>query len=231
MDFNKETNIAIEKVIAEKLPQMIEDKTTKMIEDIVSDIFRWGNVKDSIKTKIEESINVNLQKFDLIDYNSLIAKTINENLVQQINLQPIIDMTQDIIGFVNKKEISLEDIAQLFIDASMEENDQESDGEITFLVKQDDRYKWIEVSADIEPDKDDYQCSFRFIFSTDKDRNGQIFSFRTREPYFNDNQRKISPSRLVYMDKLESSIFRLYSAQVKITNYDDSIDVNWSRYY
>ncbi|REC57012.1 hypothetical protein DRF62_02315 [Chryseobacterium piscium] len=228
MDFNKETNIAIEKVIAEKLPQMIEDKTTKMIEDIVSDIFRWGNVKDSIKSKIEESINVNLQKFDLIDYSSLIGKVINENLVSQVNIQPIIDMTQNIVGFVDKKEISLYEINQMFIEAAMEDQDQDGEGKITFIVDDEDEstYNWVHVYADIEANKEKRQCTFEFTIST-RNEGARILSM-----YINNwrGRKSATPELLSHLYGIEAKIFRLYSAQVKITDLDGSMETYWSRY-
>lgn len=230
MDFNKETQTAIAKVIAEKAPEMIEAQATKMVESIVSDIFRWGNTKDQIKKKIEESINVNLQEFDLIDYNALISKVINDNLIQQVNLQPILDMTQDIVGFVKQKEISLQEIANMFIEASQSENESDGEGEITFIVKQNDEKGWVEVFADIEPDIEEYKCSIRFIFSTKGNRDGKIFIFKTREKYYDEFQKNISPSRLISFSRIEAKIFRLYSAQVCITNYEHEISNYWDRY-
>lgn len=228
MDFNKETNTAIEKVISEKLPQMIEDKAAKMIEDIVSDIFKWGDVKSKIKEKIEASINVNLQKFDLIDYSSLIGKVINENLVSQINIQPIVDMTQDIVGFVDKKEISLYEINQMFIEAAMEDKDQDGEGEITFIVDDEDesRYNWVRVYADIEADKEKRECTFEFTVST-REGKGRILSM-----YVNDwrGKKPATPELLTRLYGIEAKIFRLYSAQVKITDLDGSMETYWSRY-
>ncbi|KUJ54004.1 hypothetical protein [Chryseobacterium aquaticum] len=229
MDFTKETNAALEKLIAEKLPQMIEDKAGKMVEDIVSDIFRWGDVKKQIKEKIESSIQVNLQEFDLIDYNALIAKTINENLVQQINLQPILDMTQDIIGFVNQKEISLEAIAEMFIQASQEENETDGEGEITFITEEKEG-SYISVYADIEPDKDKHSCAVQFCFNTNDKRDGKIFLFRNKDEYWDSKQKPLSPARLVNMNTLVNKIFRLYSAQVRITDYNHEPSTYWDRY-
>jgi len=230
MDFNLETQNAMSKIIAEKMPEMIEKQASKMVEDIVSDLFRWGNVKDQIKKKIEESINVNLQEFDLIDYNALISKTINENLLQQVNLQPILEMTQNIVGFVNKKEISLQEIADMFIEASQEENEQSGQGEITFIVEENEQYKWVEVYADIEADKDKHKCAVKFIFSTKGDRDGFIFSFKTKDKYYDSEQKQVTPSRLVNIGNIEHKIFRLYSAQVKITDYDSDTNIYWDRY-
>lgn len=229
MDFTKETQTAIAQVVAEKMPEMIETQVSKMIADIVKDIFGWGDVKKQIKQKIEESINVNLQEFDLIDYNALIGKTINENLLQQVNLQPILDMTQDIIGFVKQKEIKLQQIADMFIEASQEENSSDYSGEITFIVKERTEHNWCEIYADIEPDKEENKCSIKFIISTRDSRDGQIFSFKTKEQYLGEKQEEIHPSKMVSMRGIEAKIFRLYSAQVKITNYDQEINNYWDR--
>ncbi len=229
MDFAKETQNAIAQVVAEKMPEMIETQCSKMIADIVKDIFGWGDVRKQIKQKIEESINVNLQELDLLDYNALIAKTINENLLQQVNLQPILDMTQDIVGFVKQKEIDLQEIANMFIEASQEENSSDYSGEITFIVKERPENNWCEIYADIEPDKDEHKCSIKFIFSTRDSSNGQIFSFKMKEKYFGTRREEISPSRMVAMHGIEAKIFRLYSAQVRITNYDHEIGNYWDR--
>lgn len=230
MDFNLETQKAMSKIIAEKMPEMIEKQASKMVEDIVSDLFRWGNVKDQIKKKIEESINVNLQNFDLIDYNALISKIINDNLIQQVNLQPILDMTQDIVGFVDKKQISLQEIADMFIEASMEENDQSGQGEITFIVEENEQYNWVEVFADIEEDKDKHKCAVKFIFHTKGDREGLIFSFKMKDKYYDSEQKEVTPYRMVNIGNIEHKIFRLYSAQVSITDYDSDINIYWDRY-
>ncbi|MCP1996627.1 hypothetical protein [Flavobacterium sp. HSC-61S13] len=230
MDFNKQSQIAINKVIAEKLPEMLEAKASEMISSIVSDIFRsYGDTAKSIKAKLEETINVNLQELDLIDYNTLIAKTINDNLLQQVNLQPILDMTQDIIGFVNKKTITLQEIADIIIEASQEENDQEGEGEITFIVNENTKYNWIEVYADVDPDKKEYECTFKFILSSEGSREGQIFSF-TYKDTCDDKAKEITPSKLVSLHGIEAKIFRLYSAQVKITDYNNTPDIYWSRW-
>lgn len=229
MDFNQEAVKQINKVIEEKAPQMIEDKATKMIADIIDDTFRWGDVKDQIKKKLQEAINVNLLEFDLIDYNALIAKTINENLLEQVNLQPILQMTQDIVGFINKKTITLDEVAQIFIDASMEEHEMEGEGEITFIVEENEEHNWIEVYADVDADKSKDRCAFKFIFSTKDSRAGYIFSFKHSD-WYSGKRSEITPAKMVTLRGLEASIFRLYSAQVKITDYDCEPSQYWDRY-
>ncbi len=231
MDINQEIQKATDKIILEKLPEMVEKHITTMIDSVVKDVFNsYGDTSKQLKKRLEESLNVNLQEFDLIDYNALVAKTINDNLLQQVNLNPILELTQNIVGFVNKKEISLDEIAEFFIDASKEENEQESDGEITFIVKENTEHNWVEVFADLEPNTKEYECSTKFILSTSGSRAGKIFLFKTKDNFYDKVHKEVSPSRLVNMSNIEAKIFRLYSAQVRITGYDEEPSQYWDRY-
>lgn len=225
MDFTKETQIAIAKVIEEKMPEMIALRTENMIQDIVKDIFSYGDVRKNIKKKIEESINVNLQEFDLIDYNVLIANTINGNLVKQINMDPIIEMTKEITGFVNKKQITLQEIADFVIEASQQENESEGEGEITFNVDYKDDY--IVVSLDLEPKTNRESCTVELCISQKTER---IFMFRNKRDYWDSSLKKITPMRLTKLDQIEHKLFRLYAAGVKVTDLNDDPNIYWDRY-
>lgn len=225
MNLNEVTQEAVNKVISEKLPEMVEKHVSEMIQDIIKDTFRsYGDVAKNIKSKIEETINVNLQEFDLIDYNSLIAKTINDNLLQQVNLQPIIDMTQDIVGFVNKKTITLDEIADIFKSAAMKDSNEYS-GEISFHVSHKETYTTI--YADIEEGLKENDCFIEFSFSNERNK---IFLQKTRNRHFSWEERKeITPSKMVNMSGIEAQIFRLYSAQVQITDYAGYVNTEWYR--
>ena len=229
MDFVNEVRQTIDKTVADKMPAMIEKSVEKMIEDIVKDVFSWGDTKKHVKEKIEQALSVNLKEFDLIDYSSLVAKVINDNLMQQVNLQPIIDMTKDIVGLVNQKEIKLSEIAGLMTNAAMEENDKDSEGEITFISEVDSVHEWVSVYADLEPGKSEHECSIKFIFSTKGALEGKIFSFRTKD-YYHAEARPVTTVRMISMRGIEAKIFRLYSAQVKIIANTKDVETYWSKY-
>ncbi|MGV0964933.1 hypothetical protein [Empedobacter falsenii] len=231
MDINKEVQKATDKIITEKLPQLVEEKVLSMLNSVLQDIFsNYGEMSKLIKTKIEEKIDVNLQEFDLIDYNHLISKTINDNLIQTVNLQPILDITQNAIGFVNKKEITLDEIADMVKEVAMSDYSYQSEysGEITFELRESDDGGHIKLCADIEPDTDEHDCQIQLCFSINDSRDGKIFLFKTSN-WCDRNAKEITPARMVNMDALEAKIFRLYSAQVKITNYNESISTEWYR--
>ncbi len=231
MDLNKEIQVITDKVILEKAPEMIEKHIESMINSVVKDVFNsYSDTSKELKKRIEETLQVNLQKFDLIDYNALVAKTINENLLKQVNLEPILQLTQNIVGFVNKKEIRLDEIAEMFIEASKDENDRDGEGEITFITEENDDSTYISVYADIEPKKEKRNCTIQFCFSIRDSNPGSIFHFKTKDFFYDSKPKEISPSRLVNNSSIEAKIFRLYSAQVKVVEYDNEPSIYWDRY-
>lgn len=225
MNLNKQIQETSDKIIAEKLPEMVEKATTKMLESIISDVFSsYGDMAKEIKGKIEKQLDINLQKFDTVDYNAIVAKAINENITQQVNIQPILDLTKNAIGFVEKKEINLSEIVEMFKNGAMEDSDEQQ-GSISVHVKENLENRWVEVSLDIEEDKDTHECGIKFIYSTNRNT---IFSFKSQD--YKSSLREVTPSKIVSLSTLEHQIFRLYSAQVKINTDDIEFDTEWYRY-
>ena len=228
MNLNIETQKAVNKVIAEKVPEIIEKNAEKAIKDIIEDMFRWdSDIKKQIKTKISECLNVNLMKFDLIDYNALIAETINKNLVQQVNLEPIQKMISETIGFIDKTEIRLQEIADLVIEGAKEDSD-EHEGEITFIVEESD-YNWLNIYADFKADKEPRNCDIRFVIYRDKNGDFRNMGCFGIQDHWNTNK-NTTPFKAANLRSVEQKIFRIYSAQVKITELNDSIETYWTKY-
>jgi hypothetical protein len=225
MDINKQIQEISDKVIAEKLPAMVEKSATDMLASIISDLFsQYGPMAKKIKEKIEEKLDVNLQKYDLLDYNALVAKTINDNLLQQINIAPILALTKDMLGFVNKKTIKLSEIIDIFIETAMEDS-SESSGQISLFVEEEDRYGWIEVCVDAEARREKKDCSIRFLINK---KTGTMFSFHCKD-YLTSRQ-AITPSKLTNLSHIEHKIFRLYSAQVEIEIDELSFNTEWNKF-
>lgn len=229
MDINKEIQAATDKVVLEKLPKMVEEKVSKMLEDVIKDIFSsYGNVSKEVKSKIEEKLDVNLQQFDLIDYNYMVSKAINDNITQQVNLQPILDLTKNAIGFIEKKEITINEVADIVKEVAMAAESEECSGEITFEIEESDSGGYITLYADIEPRTNHCDSMIELLISIRNGAVGSIFSFKSKN--WKDNKLKeMTPSKMVNMNTLEAKIFRLYSAQVKITNCDVYVDNEWYR--
>ncbi|MDR2223584.1 MAG: hypothetical protein LBE34_12770 [Flavobacteriaceae bacterium] len=229
MNLNEVTQKAIDSVIESKLPEMVQKRTEEAIEEIVKDLFRWdSDIKKKIKENISESMNINLMKFDTIDYNALIAETINSQLIEQVNLEPINKMISETIGFVNQKSITLQEIADIIIEGAQDDDESESSGEITFLVEES-QYGHLDVSADFEPNKEARECDFQFVIYKNNDGSfSSMGCFRVSD-WWNRHHKKVTPFKIANYRTVESKIFRLYAAQVEVTELDECISTEWYR--
>jgi len=224
MNLNEEIQLATDKFVAEKLPQLVEEKVSKMVNDVLDDVFRsYSETAKAIKSKIEQKLDVNLQEFDLLDYNHLVSKAINDNLMQLVNVQPIMDLCQDAIGFVKQKNIKLSDIVEMFKNAAMEDN-SEYEGEITVIIEVNEKHNWTEVWLDLDADTEKHKCGIKFIIS---DSRKKIFSFNSSS--YQSALGNVTPSKITQLSTLEHKIFRLYSAQVEVVVDEVDFENTWYR--
>lgn len=227
MDINKEIQTASDKIIAEKLPAMVEKATTLMLEKVINDVFSsYGDMAKEIKKKIEEKLDINLQKYDIVDYNAMVAQIINDNITASVNLEPIISLTKKTMGFLDIKSIDLSAIVEMF-KASAMENSCDTDGRISVHIEENEHHKWVEVYLDVEENKDKHQCGIKFIVST---KSNRIFSFKHQ--CYSSPLGNMSPAKITSMSVLEHEIFRLYAAQVEVLVDGRNIDFDecWDKY-
>ncbi len=226
MDINQEMQKALDFVVETKLPTMMEKAATEMLQHIVSDMLcKYGEVSKKVKAEIEKKMDVNLQKYDLVDYNALVAKIINDNLVQQVNLEPISELIKNTVGFIEKKTIKLSEIVEMFEEASMENNEDTGEGKFSVHVEKHIKYEWITVSLDIDEDIKASECEIEFTIH----KNGTLSSFRTNSGYR--GKRKIlTPFSVQQLNTLQAKIYRLYSAGVKVEVDEMDFSNQWSRY-
>lgn len=226
MDINQEMQKALDFVVETKLPTMMEKAATDMLQGIVSDMFsKYGESAKKVKAEIEKKLDVNLDKYDLVDYNALVAKVINDNLVQQVNLEPISELIKNTVGFIEKKTINLSEIVQMFEEASMEQNEQEGEGKFSVHVEKHDKYEWVTVSLDLEEDVKASECEIEFTVHKD----GTLSSFRSGVGY-RTKRSKPTPFSVKNLDTLQAKIYRLYSAGVKVEVDEMDFSNAWSRY-
>lgn len=235
MNINDEIQKATDVFIEKQLPELISQKVAKMTDGILDDIFRsYGDTAKLIKEKIEKQLDINLQVFKMHDYNTFVAKAITDRLTALINtetIKPIMTFVDEIVGFVEKKEIKLSAIRDMAIAANKEEHDQKSEGSISFCIEEDTRYGWIVVGIDFEKNKSLMECKLRFTIGNREDSSmfGKIFYFGTGS--YMSNPVQLTPLSLSGLTTFEHAIFRLYAAQVNIIIDDCDPDDNyWTRY-
>lgn len=225
MDINQSIQEATDKYVAEHLPEIINKYMDNMMKDIMQDIFRsYWEVGKSIKQKIESKLDINLQRFDLIDYNVLISKAINDNLLDAVNeasIQPILSLIRETVGVVKAKEVKLSTIYEHFRDSIIQSADWGSEGTFTFIVDVNESYGWVSVYMDEEENVSKNNCALQFTYGPKS--GSRIFNFKT-------DNKKISPTTMVGMSTLEKEIFRYYAAQVSIITDETDFELEWSNY-
>jgi len=234
MDLNKTIQEAIDKTIVEKLPEIIEGKVTKLVDDILGEVLKsYSDTGKAIKSRIEQQLDVNLQKFDMVDYNGLISTIIQEHLVKCVNagtIAPITKLVEETLGFVSSKTMTLTELVDKVKAIAMEEDSSESEGEITCIVATDDEHKWHEIFLDLDANRSKEHCSVRFIVSfREGTSNTTIFALSQSTRWRGDRQ-SVTPFRMAQYDRLQQEIFRLYAARIDFTVDDTTPCVEWTRY-
>lgn len=222
MDINLQIEKATDKYISEHLQELIAKNVDSMMQSILQDIFRsYWDLGKSIKSKIESKLDINLQRFDLLDYNVIISQAINDNLLDAVNensIKPILSLIQDTIGVVKAKEVKLSDIYEHFRDSRIQSANWELSGTFTFIVDINESYGWVTVYMDEEENVSKNSCALQFTYGN---RSGnKIFQLKT-------DNKKISPTTIVGMGQLEREIFRYYAAQVSITTDETEFEQDW----
>jgi len=231
MDITKEVNKVTATVIADKLPKMIEERVISMMESIIGDMFsNYSDAKKQIEKKISESLDINLQEFKMLDYNSIVAGIINDSLIKQVNLTtgPIKDMISNTIGYLNKKEFTLEEIVEsITSDISSESLDwgDEHEGNISLHIEEHDSYDWWIVSMDMEADKKPDECAIHFTLFQD---SGRMCAFQIKSTW---REKGLSPLRLQSLENIEQRIFRIYSSGSVIKHDGGYIETRWNKQY
>lgn len=234
-DLNDLISKSVALIVEQKLEKMTQEKTERMINDILNDVFSsYGDVAKLVKEKIKEGLDVNLERFNIVEYNVMISEMINRNLIESVDkgcIEPIQNMIQKTIGLLNKKEIKLSEIINEFISASMEYYSEEYDGEISMFIEKNEKHKWTEVFVDIDSNIDRSKCKYSFIF----DEKGYIFGLTDRSRYVDlfNRSNSNSPTQLSSIYGIEKVLFRIYSARVPVIVDVDQSDIEdlktWSR--
>ena len=228
MELNKVIQEQTNKLIVEKLPELVEVKVTKMVDDILSDIFRsYSDTAKQIKEKIEEQLDVSLVQFELQDYNTMVSKAVASQLKKDIDLKPIKEMVRSIVGKTTEKQIKVSDLAERVKELAMNEEygfESNYEGKISFHIEVNYKHKWTTINIDLEADKRPKECAIEILVS---DRSGCIFSMRKSD--FWQKSKEFSPADMVSISALENMIFSLYNNQVVIVIDDEYVDTEWCR--
>jgi len=227
MNLNQVVQEQLNIAITDKLPELINQKVQKLLDDILSDLFRsYSDTGKAIKEKIEKQLDVSLQHLDLTDYNVMVSKAIANQLSKQIDIKPIEELVKSIVGRLEYTTISLGELIEKVKELAKDDAyfHDESAGEILLDVDFDDKHDWYVIKLGLEEGS---QENVKFYVTN---TTNTILALKYSNFFKTDKE--VSTSDLTNMSALENLIFQLYNNNVKITEIEDNVfyDLCWSKY-
>ena len=225
MDINKEIQKATDKVLTEKLPEMVESKVSKMIESVMDDLFgNYSDAQKQIKKAVEESLNISLKKFNIVEFNAMVSGAVADNLNSQIDMTPIKEIVSGLVGNNAKDKIALSDIVEDVLAIASEENEDDYSGGITFIAKPN--RNGHELYVDLDPDVAEHNCALKItIHKTADGVKSKILGIRTGGANMD-----VETFAGFDYNKLAAYFFKLYNNQVFIDIDETEFDTTWEKY-
>lgn len=204
---------------------MIQNQLAKTIASVLNDSLRdYSDFGKKLKDEISKSLDIDLSKLNMLDYNSIVANIIKEQLDATIYTQATESINTAIKGYLgtlDKKEWKLSEIVAKLIDMIKEDG---SDGEIDLKVHESD-YGSIFIGIDKEKERRSSRHDSEFQLSLDK-KTGRVYSFQAG---------KYKPTRGDWRESpvhgsFDEFLFKLYAMECTVIVDEDNCETSWSAY-
>lgn len=217
IDLNKIVNDAMRDIEKEGfVERIVKERLEKTIGDTVDSLFRsYSNFGKELEKNIEENLNVDFDKLKLNGYNTLVLKTVQEELDKQIHIAGVEKIKENLKEMLSdiKEEYTLSEIVQACKEEDCKEEWEHDEGDcITLVINgKEDGYKHIYL--DVEKDEYNYSCDYRINL----DKDGKVYSVKLKGEEINKD--KI----LGGFYGLERLLFKIYSSNAKVV-LDNGMD-------
>jgi len=224
-----------------KLKESIDKNVEKCVESAIKDMFSsYSDGAKIIKKKIEECLELNLDKINIQGYNKVISQLVSE----KINNAPLKKLDEEItksiddtIGILEKQEWKLSEIMEKFIDSIEKDYDHmdepymeaglmiedEGNSNLIFIYFDESSTETNGILNKTKKEKEKYQMKNRLFISRNKeDENGKLFSFAFDEKNYH-------PLSSKCYNGFEKFLFKLYANQVTIILDEDECELEYSR--
>lgn len=199
--------------------KLVETHTTKFLESCVKDALSdWGDVHKGLKEKIVKETLSCLNKFDLVQYNSIVSQLIMKR-VESIYLKDAEKHMNKLLDNVFHKPKEKYKLSELIEMAKDEDTFQ---GEMSLHYTEGNSIRF--VYFDGEPDKKDYECEYRLVW--DKEM-GTICSATCKD--YIKGRRNVKPKVTDDMHGMELVFFQIISYGIPVEWDPDSASVSYER--
>ena len=178
---------------SDKLREVIEAQAEKMINDVVSESFRWsGNIRKQVEEVIKNELSINTKKLGIEGQNKFITEVVSKKLKQYVreDTEKLISEQLDNILKPIEKVVSMDTLVGKLLDAAdtseamcgcdpdidyIKENFDLSDFFTLIAEEPSGNYDWVTLYFDKEPNKSSYECEFELTV------HKQRTTFKVRE--------------------------------------------------
>lgn len=224
IDLNKIVNDAMRDIEKEGfVERVVKERLEKTIGDTVDSIFRtYSDFGKELEKNIEENLNVNLDNLKLPEYNTLVLKTVQEELDKQMYIAGVEKIKENLNELLSdiKPEYTLSELVEACKGEDCKEEWEHDEGDCIALIidGNEDGYKHIYLDVDENTSK--YSCDYQL----DLDKDGKVYSVKLKGKELNKD--KILGG-LYGLDKL---LFKIYSSGAKVV-MDNAMDPEYYDIY
>lgn len=170
-------------IIAKKLEdgtieKVVEEKLTAAIDSAIGDIFRWGDGEKAIKEKLKEVMVPVIERHSFNDYvvklDAVLTNIINQTTL--VDNKHILESFQELMTEPEEKTVKLSTIFdeyKKYVAKNVDTYGLEANCE-----DGDPYYDYVEVSIDVEKDKERYFCSSfdnaKIVFTCEHDKKEEL---------------------------------------------------------
>lgn len=233
MDLNVMINDSLAKLHEEGfVEKIVKSHLEKTIESVVSDSLRsYSDFGKNLSKKVEEVLQINLDKLDIPSYNQLILATITDHLNAVVHEQGVNRMKEqlDSILLTSKEEYKLSEIMEELSEEieGLDELDYEDTHEMTLII--DREWSWMtRIYFDAESDKEKYDCKYCIYVDA---KTGQVDSIRIRDTSFRSNKEYKEFDAKTIMGGfygMEQTLFKMYARRSKLVIDEDDVELEFS---
>ncbi|WP_108062657.1 hypothetical protein [Poseidonibacter lekithochrous] len=160
---------------SDKLKEVIEAQAEKMVNEVVSEAFRWsGNVRKQVEEFAKNELSINTKELGIQGQNKFITEVVGKKLKQYIreDTEKLITKQLDDILKPIEKVVSIDTLKKKLFEAA-DTNDfgcgdmdyvlenVDEDEIYTFIVEEPGgMHEWVTLYFDKEPNKETYECEF-----------------------------------------------------------------------
>lgn len=218
--------IAQESLSDDEVSEIVKDKFKKAFADAVDSAFRWGDVKDTIKSKITEVMVPYIEQHDFSEYlpklDTVLTELVNSDAC--IGNKKILENFKELMTEPEQREIKLTDLFKAWIKYCEKEIDTD-DLEICY----DDGVSYSPVECTMryeEEDKPSWSSRQRAVITFENEHDEKlnaeipiskwVWDSGEEEPYTLTSFSNIAISSLRNLDEFQLLLLRLARAGTAI---------------